>query len=39
VARLQQEFPQLDGSLIAALYLDAEEYGACREMLEALTAV
>lgn len=33
VAQLQQEFPSLDGSLIAALYSDAGNMGATKEML------
>ncbi|KAF2479120.1 hypothetical protein BDY17DRAFT_305017 [Neohortaea acidophila] len=36
VARLQQEFPGLDGSLIAALYSDNGNLGATREMLNEL---
>jgi hypothetical protein len=33
VAQLQQEFPGIDGSLIAALYSDAGNMGATKEML------
>lgn len=36
VAALQEEFPGLDGSLIAALYGDAQSVGATREMLQEL---
>ncbi|KAF2768161.1 hypothetical protein EJ03DRAFT_328532 [Teratosphaeria nubilosa] len=31
---LQREFPNVDGSLIAALYSDAGSFGATKEMLE-----
>ncbi|KXT10879.1 hypothetical protein AC579_8999 [Pseudocercospora musae] len=33
VAMLQQEFPQIDGSLIAALYGDSQSLSGTREML------
>ena len=38
VAALQQEFPSVDGSLIAALYGDAQSMGATREMLQELAS-
>lgn len=38
VATLQQEFPSLDGSLIAALYGDSQSLSATREMLQELAA-
>lgn len=36
VAALQQQFPKLDGSLIAALYGDTQSLSATREMLTEL---
>nr|POE46965.1 hypothetical protein CFP56_00297 [Quercus suber] len=36
VAKLQQEFPNVDGSLIAAIYGDSKNLGATREMLQEL---
>lgn len=36
VATLQKEFPDMDGSLIAAIYGDSKSLGATREMLQAL---
>lgn len=33
VETLQQEFPSLDGSLVAAIYMDSKQMGAVREML------
>lgn len=38
VAQLQQEFPGIDGSLIAALYSDAGNMGATKEMLMELAS-
>lgn len=38
VAQLQQEFPNLDGSLIAALYSDSGSLSGTREMLRELAA-
>ena len=32
-AQLQKEFPNIDSSLIAAIYNDTKEVGATREML------
>jgi hypothetical protein len=36
-ATLQQEFPALDSSLIAAIYSDSKSLSATREMLQELT--
>ena len=36
VEALQQEFPALDGSLVAAIYMDSKQMGAVREMLREL---
>ena len=36
VETLQQEFPALDGSLVAAIYMDSKQMGAVREMLREL---
>lgn len=36
VETLQQEFPKLDGSLVAAIYMDSKQMGAVREMLREL---
>lgn len=33
VETLQREFPNLDGSLVAAIYGDSKDMGATREML------
>jgi len=37
VETLQQEFPGLDGSLVAAIYMDSKQMGAVREMLGELS--
>ena len=36
VETLQQEFPALDGSLVAAIHMDSKQMGAVREMLREL---
>jgi hypothetical protein len=36
VEALQHEFPALDGSLVAAIYMDSKQMGAVREMLREL---
>lgn len=33
IETLQGEFPGLDGSLVAAIYMDSKQMGAVREML------
>nr|POE83371.1 hypothetical protein CFP56_69378 [Quercus suber] len=38
VANLQREFPNVDGSLIAAIYGDSKNLGATREMLQELAS-
>lgn len=38
VATLQEEFPALDGSLIAAIYGDSQSLSATREMLQELAS-
>lgn len=38
VETLQQEFPNLDGSLVAAIYMDSKQMGAVREMLGELSS-
>lgn len=38
VGALQQEFPAVDGSLIAALYSDTKSLSATREMLREIAA-
>lgn len=38
VATLQEEFPGLDGSLIAALYGDSQSLSGTREMLQELAS-
>jgi len=38
VEQLQREFPNLDGSLVAAIYGDAGNMGATREMLQELAS-
>ena len=35
-AQLQKEFPNIDSSLIAAIYNDSKEMGSTREMLQEL---
>jgi hypothetical protein len=37
IATLQHEFPNVDGSLIAAIYGDSKSLGATREMLQELS--
>ncbi|KAL1589646.1 hypothetical protein WHR41_01727 [Cladosporium halotolerans] len=37
IEQLQQEFPNLDGSLVAAIYMDSKQMGAVREMLGELS--
>lgn len=38
VATLQEEFPAVDGSLIAALYGDSQSLSGTREMLQELAS-
>ena len=38
MAQLQEEFPSVDGSLIAALYSDSGNLGATKEMLMELSS-
>ena len=38
VATLQQEYPTIDSSLVAALYSDTQDTGATREMLQELVS-
>ena len=38
VATLQEEFPAVDGSLIAALYSDSQSLSGTREMLQELAS-
>jgi len=38
VAKLQKEFPDMDGSLIAAIYGDSKNLGATRELLQELSS-
>jgi hypothetical protein len=38
VAMLQQEYPTIDGSLIAALYGDSNSLAATREMLQEIAS-
>ncbi|KAM0720040.1 hypothetical protein Q7P37_004175 [Cladosporium fusiforme] len=38
IEQLQQEFPGLDGSLVAAIYMDSKQMGAVREMLGELSS-
>lgn len=37
IEQLQREFPGLDGSLVAAIYMDSKQMGAVREMLGELS--
>jgi hypothetical protein len=38
VATLQKEFPDMDGSLIAAIYGDSKSLGPTRELLQELSS-